>query len=107
MNEELELHPLNKVVTSFFLVFEHPDEKTVRLRPGLDLLAATLVRAAAHKIYVPYHSPRFGPPIEKVIKEYPPSLARRIEIVDRDKKIYNKVLEIRRRGRYVRERRKK
>lgn len=87
----MEIHSLNKIVTSFFLVFEHPDDRTVRLRAGLDLLAATLVRAAAHKIYIPYDRPRFGPPIEETIKQYPPSLAGKIEIVDKDKELYNKV----------------
>ena len=87
----MKVPSLNKIVTSFFLVFEHPNKKTFKWRPGVDLLAATLVRAAAHKIYIPYDSPRFGPSIEETIKQYPPSLANRIELVDKDKKIYNKM----------------
>jgi len=87
----MKVHPLNKIVTSFFLVFEHPDNKTVKLRPGLDLLAATLVRAAAHKLYIPYNAPRFGPSIEEAMKEYPRSLANKIATIDKDQKIYNKV----------------
>ena len=87
----MEFPSLNKIVTSFFLVFEHPEEKTIKLRPGLDLLAATLVRSAAHKLYIPDHTPRYGPSIEESIKQYPPILANKIKCVDRDKKIYNKV----------------
>jgi len=87
----MELHSLSKVVTSFFYVIEHLGDQKFRPRPGLDLLAAELVRTAANRIFVPYHKPLFGSPIEEVIKQYPPSLVARIEIVDRDGAIYERV----------------
>jgi len=85
-------HRYSSVVTSFFYVFEHPTQSTLKLRPGLDLLAGTLIRCAAHKIYVPYRMPRFGPSIDETIKEYPPSLRNRIEIVDKEGKDWNRVI---------------
>ena len=85
-------HLYNSLVTSFFYVFEHPTETTAKLRPGLELLAGMLVRCAAHKIYIPYRKPRFGPLIDETINNYPLSLQNRIEIVDRNGKQYNRVL---------------
>ncbi|MCD6513891.1 MAG: hypothetical protein J7L07_03105 [Candidatus Odinarchaeota archaeon] len=87
-----EEHVYSSVVTSFFYVFEHPTQSTLKLRPGLDLLAGTLVRCGAHKIYIPYRMPRFGPSIDETIKEYPPSLQNRIEIVDKKGKDWNRVI---------------
>lgn len=91
MNVEEE-HRYSSLVTSFFYVFEHPTPSTLNLRPGLDMLAGSLVRCAAHKIYVPYRKARFGPSIDETINDYPPSLQNRIEIVDRSGKQYNRVL---------------
>ncbi|MDF2953056.1 MAG: hypothetical protein OD816_000301 [Thermodesulfobacterium sp.] len=88
-----EEHRYSSVVTSFFYVFEYPTRSTLKLRPGLDLLAGILVRCAAHKIYIPYRMPRFGPSIDEVIKEYPPSLQNRIEIVDREGKYWDRVIK--------------
>ena len=87
-----EAHIYSSIVTSFFYVFEHPTQSTLKLRPGLDLLAGTLVRCAAHKIYVPYRKPRFRGSIDEAIKEYPLSLQKRIEIIDRDGKDFNRVI---------------
>lgn len=91
MNMEEE-HRYSSIVTSFFYVFEHPTQSTLKLRPGLDLLAGTLVRCAAHKIYVPYRKPRFRGSIDEAIKEYPLSLQKRIEIIDRKGKDFNRVI---------------
>lgn len=63
----------------------------MKLRPGLDLLAGTLVRCAAHKIYVPYGKPRSRGSIDETVKEYPLSLQNRIEIIDRGGKDFNRV----------------
>lgn len=87
-----EEHRYSSIVTSFFYVFEHPTQSTLKLRPGLDLLAGTLVRCAAHKIYVPYRKPRFMGSIDETIKEYPLSLQNRIEIIDREGKNWNQVI---------------
>ena len=84
-------YPYSSVVTSFFYVIEHPTESTYRLRPGLDLLVGTLVRSGAYKVFIPYIKPRFGPPLDEVIREYPPSLRNRIEIIDRKGENYNRV----------------
>jgi hypothetical protein len=85
-------YPYGSVVSDFFYVFEHLTESKIRLRPGLDLLVETLVRCGAYKVYIPYIKPRFGEPIDEVIKAYPPSLQKRIEIIDRKGKEYQRVL---------------
>jgi hypothetical protein len=84
-------YPYSSVVTSFFYVFEHTTESTWRLRPGLDLLVATLVRSGAYKVFIPYIKPRFGLSIDEVIREYPQSLQSRIEIIDKKGKYYDRV----------------
>lgn len=87
----MKIQPVSKIVTNCFLVVKRQDNKPVRFEPALDLLVASLVRTAAHKIFVPSNLPSNFPKIEETIKQYPPSLTNKIEVVDRDKKIYRRV----------------
>jgi hypothetical protein len=89
MNDD---HRYSSIVTSFFHVFEHPTESTLILRPGLELLAGLLVRCSAHKIYIPFSVPKYGESLDDVIDKYPLSLKNRIEVIDRDGNILNKVM---------------
>lgn len=85
-------HRYSSVVTSFFYVLGTNINKSFTSTPGLNILVGTLVRCAAHKIYVPYRQPRFTPiSIDEIINEYPPSLQNRINIIDRNGKDYSKV----------------
>ena len=89
--------PLNKVVTSYFLVATVRQGKeglSLVYKGELNLLSAHLVRTAAQKILIPANitpgifSNTF---IEKTIEKCPPSLVSRIEVVDKNRGIYNKV----------------
>ena len=98
----MRTEPLNKIVTSHVLAskIEITDIRAnggrliVKLKPQLSLFAAQLVRTAAQKIFIPStkNSP-FLPDalIEKALKSCPPTIASKIEIVDKDKTLCNKV----------------
>jgi len=92
----MKAHPLSKVVTNFFWLFVTAKDSRGRdfaaLEPALGPLAATLVRTAAHKILVPHCTPLpHCHRIEEEVKRYPPSLRNRIEIVDKNREIFNRV----------------
>lgn len=103
-----ETHRYNSIVTSFFTIFVEPTQ-SFKMRSGLDLLVPTLVRCAAHKIYVPYvssdvmnetrnalrkmHGPSFESSMDETIMELPPSIKNRIEIIDREGKEYNRIIK--------------
>jgi len=95
----MEIPPLNKVVTSYFLVATIKQGKeglSLTYKGELNLLSAHLVRTAAHKILIPANmTPGIFPDtfIEKTIEECPPSLASRIEVVDKNRGIYSKVMK--------------
>lgn len=82
---------VSRVVTNYFWIFEQIDSSTVKLRPGLDLLAATLIRNCAHQLLIPYVTARYGRPIEEVIREFPPSIRKRLKIIDKKQKTRDKV----------------
>jgi hypothetical protein len=83
---------VSKVVTNYFWIFEQTDNLTMKLQPGLELLAATLIRNSAHQLLIPYVEARYGRPIEEVISEFPPSIKNRLKIIDKKQKTRNKVL---------------
>ena len=83
---------LSKVVTTYFQVVEELETR-IRFRPGLDLLAGTLVRNGAHKILIPYVDSTIGTPFEDVIAQLPTSLKNRIRVVDRKHHTRRRVLE--------------
>lgn len=98
----MRIEPLNKIVTSHFLassikltdVRENEGRLSIELQPQLSLFAAQLVRTAAQKIFIPSNrtSPFFPDSlIEKAFKGCPPSLASKIEVVDKDRVLYKKV----------------
>lgn len=84
-------HPLNKVVTSYFVVFEHITNSKMRLRPGLDFLVESLVTQSAHTVFVPYEEIRHGPSIKDAVSQLPHTLRQRVKIVDRRGRIAEKV----------------
>jgi hypothetical protein len=87
-----ETHNYNSVITSFFYFLEHIDKSSMRINQGLEFLAGTLIKCAAHKIYVPYVEVKYGPTMEQLINGYPPSLKNRIEIIDKKRSVFNRVL---------------
>jgi hypothetical protein len=93
----MDILPLNKVVTSFFLVATIRQGKkglSLVYKGELNFLSAHLVRTAAQKIFIPANITHGIFPetfIEKTIEKCPPSLASKIEVVDKNREIYNKV----------------
>ena len=92
----MRIQPLSRIVTDFFLVLI-PERKTrpqifgIEVEAGMRLLSSYLLRASAQKIYISSNVPASFPNVEEIVRQYPAGLASRIEIVDKDGKIFNRV----------------
>jgi hypothetical protein len=93
----METQSLNKVVTNcFFVANVERSKEGFRLRYDAkpNLFLAELVRAAAHKMLITANNTNSIVPekfIEKAIERFPQSLASKMEVVDKDRGINNKV----------------
>lgn len=84
---------LNEILITPFITFLYmKDAKQVAVSLPFDVFAKYLVRTAAYKLYLTMPEVSGSEKLKKAVKSVPPSLAHKIEIADKKRAIYNKVL---------------